>query len=256
MNVELKNRKGEPIVHNVLAHNVLLSEGGGTLKEWIDKMGADTFDQLWDMACKQMNNCGSRNPQLEKPYELGGVRLTREEAMYSFVKTAGYLGVDFTSLAYSDTVLKATFPLGRTRMFPTILTSAFEGCSNLEVVQMCISYLIASNYTTAFMNCKKLREIKGVLQGAGVAKTNTFLGCAALEEVRLFTAVDVSFADSPLLSYESLEYLVKNASNTGPITVTVHADVYAKLTGGEGSEQRWQQLFNDAQAKQIAFVSG
>lgn len=254
MNVVLKNRKGEPIVHNVLAHNVLLSEGGGTLKEWIEKMGTDTFDQLWDMACKQMNNCGSRNPQLEKPYELGGVRLTREEAMYSFVKTAGAHSINFNSMFVQDYVLKATFPMTKVRAVGSTWASTFGMCVNLESVTLCQSYIIAGDMSGAFVGCSKLRTINGIIQGSGI-KNGTFSQCKALEEVRIMTAVDVSFADSPLLSYESLEYLVKNASNTAPITVTVHADVYAKLTGGEGSEQRWQQVFNDAQAKQIAIVS-
>lgn len=228
--------------------------GGGTLKEWIEKMGTDTFDQLWDMACKQMGNCGSRNPQLEKPYELGGVRLTREEAMYSFVKTAGAHSINFNSMFVQDYALKATFPMTKVRAVGSTWVNAFGTCINLESVILCQSYVIAGDMSGIFGGCSKLRFVKGTID----TFTNLeggFRGCTALEEVEIKGAKDVSFSDSPRLSITSLEYLVKNAYNTGPITVTVHADVYAKLTGGEGSEQRWQQVFNDAQAKQIAFVS-
>ena len=63
---------------------------------------------------------------------------------------------------------------------------------------------------------------------------------------------DVSFADSPKISLESLQYLVDNAGNGSTITVTVHPDTYAKLTD-EGNEQ-WHAVNTAAQEKQISFA--
>lgn len=91
----------------------------------------------------------------------------------------------------------------------------------------------------AFRSCNKLKKILGVFRlfSENNIYKDTFYGCAMLEELSLTELeYSVSFADSPLLSLASLEYLVANAANTGPVTVTVHPDVYAKLTNTDGLE--------------------
>ena len=70
---------------------------------------------------------------------------------------------------------------------------------------------------------------------------------------------------SPLLTFSTMQYLVTNAANTSSITVTVHPDVYAKLTGDttnaaaaalSASElAQWQQVATNAAAKNIAFAT-
>ena len=70
---------------------------------------------------------------------------------------------------------------------------------------------------------------------------------------------------SPLLTFSTMQYLVTNAANTSPITVTVHPDVYAKLTGDTTNAAaaaltaeelaQWQQLVTDATSKNINFAT-
>lgn len=119
----------------------------------------------------------------------------------------------------------------------------FDGWGRAEVLNIYNGY--TANYTTkisggaAFRHCSKLKKILGVFRlfTHGSCSVAPFQGCAALEELSLTELkYSVSFADSPLLSLASLEYLVANAANTGPITVTVHPDVYAKLTNTDGLE--------------------
>ena len=64
---------------------------------------------------------------------------------------------------------------------------------------------------------------------------------------------NISLADSPLISLESLQYLITNAANTSVITVTVHADVYAKIQ--DESNTDWHALLAAAEAKQITFAT-
>ena len=62
-----------------------------------------------------------------------------------------------------------------------------------------------------------------------------------------------------------MQYLVTNAANTSSITVTVHPDVYAKLTGDTTNAAaaaltaeelaQWQQLVTDATSKNINFAT-
>lgn len=92
------------------------------------------------------------------------------------------------------------------------------------------SVIQAVNYTRAFYGCTALKAIDGRLQIAN-ANTNyveTFNGCVALTRVMIWKLCqNISFADSPLLSKESLIYAINNSTATSPIVITLHAEVYA-----------------------------
>ena len=70
---------------------------------------------------------------------------------------------------------------------------------------------------------------------------------------------------SPLLTFSTMQYLVTNAANTSPITVTVHPDVYAKLTGDTTNAAaaaltsdelaQWTALAITANSKNISFAT-
>lgn len=111
-----------------------------------------------------------------------------------------------------------------------------------------------NNISWMFDGCKALRRIDAIFDIAQVTNANfAFRGCTALEDIRIEgMKVSLSFAQSPLLSLASLQYLVANAANTKAITITVHADVYAKLTDESNTE--WYQVLTDAQAKNINFA--
>lgn len=149
----------------------------------------------------------------------------------------------------------------------TILGGTFLNCGNVEVVQFYKNpnaIIYAKELFYAFYNCQKLREIVNTLQ---IYKTtalmdNAFVNCKALKSVKLKNLrKDISFKDSPFLSYESLNYLVTNATNTAAITVTVHPTTYSYLTGTAqpteevgGTTEEWQALVTTAQGKQISFA--
>ena len=58
-----------------------------------------------------------------------------------------------------------------------------------------------------------------------------FTGCKALKEVWLINlSDDISLYASAMLSYDSIDYMVSNAANTKPITITLHADAFARCT--------------------------
>ena len=70
---------------------------------------------------------------------------------------------------------------------------------------------------------------------------------------------------SPLLTFSTMQYLVTKAANTSPITVTVHPDVYAKLTGDTTNAAaaaltsdelaQWTALVTTANSKKISFAT-
>lgn len=138
------------------------------------------------------------------------------------------------------------------------LRDAFRDNSNLEVLRLGNDtndgwYLACNEITNFTHNCSKLKKIIGYIQYVGLSNiniTNNYL----LEEIRFKNIkVNLMIKDSPLISLESLQYLITNAANTSPITVTVHADVYAKIQ--DESNADWHSLLSAAQEKQITFAT-
>lgn len=83
--------------------------------------------------------------------------------------------------------------------------------------------------TGSFNGCSNLRRIYGEINvtDAKNAFTDTFKGCIKLKDVEIYGLnKDISFADSPLLSKESLLYMIENCASDVLFTITLHKDAY------------------------------
>ena len=108
----------------------------------------------------------------------------------------------------------------------------------------------------AFHTCWSLREIDGILDFTAEHEplVFTFRYCDELREVRIKGLNSKAYLDqSRHISLASLQYLVENATNTKAITLTVHPDVFAKLTDESNTE--WNQVLTDATNKNITFAT-
>lgn len=135
---------------------------------------------------------------------------------------------------------------------------AFLNCAALETACVASYIAYAADVSYMFERCPKLKKIIGQLDirniTSNVNVTRMFFQCGLLEDVRISSLkVNISFAYSPLISIESLQYLINNAANTSPITVTVHADVYTKIQ--DEGQVDWHALIETAAAKQITFAT-
>lgn len=199
-------------------------------------------------------------------YELNGLTdITEEEMKTIYLQThvmdklqsfrGVFAGTKFrTNLGFNRSLMQTN-----SRQFQ--FYDSFRENRSLEVLR--ISYgdidvlrsMIVENLGFAFYSCVKLRKIIGIIRldkSSGV--TSAFDHCLELQDVKLYGLLtNISFAYSPLISIESLQYLITNAANTSPITVTVHADVYAKIQ--DESQADWHALIETAAAKQITFAT-
>lgn len=157
---------------------------------------------------------------------------------------------------------RTTIPAMTQGNWGTYLAANFRGkfLTNkvIETIRLTTQEYIEMPQDTYYMFafCPNLRQILTPLRCQGYAPSDTaFDGCAKLEHVMFRNlAFNLTIKDSPLLSLESMQYLVKNASNgTKAIKVKVHADVYAKLTDPDNAE--WYKVTTDAQAKNITFAT-
>lgn len=132
-----------------------------------------------------------------------------------------------------------------------------QNCETIEVIKIIQGpYVYCSDLGAAFNSCYRLRSIVGTITlSSGTKGLDSAFGlCRVLEDVRLSKlSRSIRFGQSPLLSFDSIDYMIKNAANTASITVTVHPDVYAKLTDEANTE--WYALMTEAADKNIIFAT-
>lgn len=117
---------------------------------------------------------------------------------------------------------------------------------------------------------KKLRKIHGVLKINIKNATNIstmFISNMGIESFHLYNLATnlANLQDAKFVNLDSFQYMIKFATNTTAITITVHPDVYAKITGDTTNASaaaltadelaQWQQLLTDATAKNITFAT-
>lgn len=112
------------------------------------------------------------------------------------------------------------------------------------------SYTSVYSINEMFRACQRIREVYGALDLKRIKSGKIVLatlGAATLKSIQLMSLnTSISFPSQPLLSPESITYMVENAINTDPITITLHPDAYARLT---------DEIITAATAKQINFVT-
>lgn len=194
-------------------------------------------------------------------YELNGLTdITEEQMRNIYVYTSGAINQNDLSGKFCNFLVRTNLPFKANSggyFGDANIGAMFASNRTIEVVH--VGLIIYPNYISyAFSQCDKLRKILTVidLNNYRVSTPNTtmFRGCILLEYVRIQKIKQsISFSDSPLLSLESLQYLITNAANTSSITVTVHADVYAKIQ--DETQTEWHALIATAQEKNITFAT-
>lgn len=128
--------------------------------------------------------------------------------------------------------------------------------SKFKTIYLCpeSTFVRFSDCTYLFYGCQQLVTIVGVVTFENALHNAAFTDCKSLQNVKFDRLrYNVDLKDSPLLTLESFQYLVENATNTSAITVTVHADVYAKLTDPQQAD--WYAVNTAAQGKHISFAT-
>ena len=151
-------------------------------------------------------------------------------------------------------------------LFPAYLSQpnlnhAWRACPHLQVITLYSSMgtkIRPSSAINLFAVCRNLETIYGVVDFSYVKKPESigasFQWCEKLKSVNISgLPVSLDLRWSPLLSLESITYLIDHAANSSPITVTVHPTVYAKLT--DGTDEQWGALPAAAAAKHISFAT-
>lgn len=191
-------------------------------------------------------------------YELNGLTdITEEQMKVIYTQTNGMERITNMQDVFSSLTFRTNLGFSRTRSTGTRIfniKNAFRENKSLEVLRIGPDNdnwpMSCENIQNFIINCTKLKKVLGFLEYHG---TISILGIPLLEEIRIKYLSNNFTINSPLISLESLQYLITNASNTSPITVTVHADVYDKIQDETNTD--WHALIEAATAKQITFVT-
>ena len=212
-------------------------------------------------------------------WEYGDLKDMTEEdcflaAFYALEQIQGESTTSFILDRYKNPSARTYFtkitPKGSHNSTRLVLDSCFAENNKLEYLKLSntptSSFLYIENMQDMVRSSPKLRKIEDILTiYTSDNITRAFMGCSALKDVkiRLMTGANanLSFENSPLISYESIKYLVDHARNTAAITITVHTTTYSYLTGAAqpaeevgGTTEEWQALVTTAQGKQISFA--
>ncbi len=222
------------------------------------------FIDMWNTAWGEYGRYDPDNaPDPEHPFMGNDVWMTYEEAvlvMYESQPNELMLGP--LNKTFANRRTRTLLPLRVRVLYVDVgLVATFFSSLNLEVIALDVkgyteTFRITHFGESAFANCRKLREVRGILsmKSSTANSAGAFGGCDALEEIRIKgLKADLSFADCPKISLATLEYIVDNAENTSAITITVHPVVYAKLTD-EGNVE-WHSVLTEAVARNINFAT-
>lgn len=291
--IQLKNRNGKEVypltttdcvidngkyLSDTLNDIPVVEEYVGEVEDIIgvtrEDLKKDLFIDMWNERCSNMGNVGKYNSETNY-FELNGLTdITFEEAITIYSLCPNEVRSDYNDVYHCESGGNyfKTIPLCRTFFIPYRYSSSggwtyaermFYGQSKMEVITFptYISFYSTTGAKGMFCGCSSLRVINckqiQLTNSSPEGRVDMFKGCTSLESLNIFGIKnDINFADSPNLSIESLSYLVNNRNNYTPIsvvTVTVHPDVYAKLTDPNNAE--WSALNDLAISKQILFAS-
>lgn len=215
------------------------------------------FIDMWNQACGKF---GCYNPTTGF-FELNGLTdITYEEAVKIYTNTH-YNGGGCNWL-YAGFNYRTNIPLPDSVQSSYLV--GFRGfCygANFEVLNVRGIKLD----TTANVLTGSYKQIIGEIILSSIKPIVDFSN-SKFEDVQ-FKGVNTNLLldNSRSLSFDSVKYLVANATNSSAITIKVHPDVYAKLTGDTTNEAaaalsaaelaQWQEVLMDAANKNISFAT-
>lgn len=245
------------LAEEVLDENQIFEDDSFVTREEFKK---DLFIDIWNTVCGSYGKYDPINaPDEEHPFLLNDIYLTYEQALMCY---KGYCNNTDQSEAYSSVAAISNIPMSS--QWSGTYTRFAQNNTALQTVV--IPRVQVGSLMNAFYGCTNLRNcyIKSMINVTSVS--DMFVKCYKLENLKMkILNFNLNLSYSPLLTSESFRYMISNAGNTSAVTITVHPDVYAKLTGdttnataaalSEEELAEWMALLSLATEKNIQFAT-
>lgn len=223
----------------------------------------EVFDDLWIKAAGSNGTVDHNYTEdnVSKPYYLNEVWMTYEEAIVVYNEYYA----DITSLSGRSVYGVTNFAPPRNNAAGTY--SNFDA-PNAVTINVGIEFLV-SGFMGWCSNSPNLTKIIGKINLQYWKTGNSaygYLKSPNLRDINLYhLSKDFNISSLKVISLSSMQYMVNNSTATSPITVTVHPDVYAKLTGNTTNAAaaaltsdelaQWTALATTANSKNISFAT-
>lgn len=261
----------EPIINekqNKLVNSADVTVGVDNKLTVTDSAKRAVFIDRWNARCVDMhgNKCGGYN-EATGYFELNGLTdITYAQAMEIMSSASYWCRAPIGSMPSMSLLnIRTAFPFGGygNSLGAAALNSTFKNCEKLEVVVVQSGNFTPLNGT--FLGCKKLRKVVLNTEYSTSFDNAAFYQCYALEELSVQSQIlsNINLSPCSRLSVASASNIT--AKGKSGITVTVHADVFAKLTGDMTNEAAaaltddekaaWAAVLEAACAKNISFAA-
>lgn len=202
-------------------------------------------------------------------YEMNGISDLTEDDMWKIYKVGvpPYQAERFLSnaifLGGVDMRVRTTYPTLRTNFQSTLRYGENQNLLEVLCLNPIGSFVIGLSLNNPLLNgAAVLHTIIGIIDCVAlIANAELFRNCPMLKNVQIFRVNKNISITAPKISYDSMAYMVAQATNTSAITIKVAAETYSYLTGTAtppedvgGTSEQWQALAATATNKQIAFA--
>lgn len=255
---EIDSKADRSELSNVIAEEPLTPDNFPDIDMYTrEELKKDLFIDTWNSAWGIYGKYDPDNaPDAEHPFMGNDIWMTYEEAIRVMHNSVIYSTANAELYAHKNPNCRTLIPIVMNGL--KSCQDMYNRCATIEALRIKSQYgdrIIPPNVSNFFYGCKNLKEVYGVLDFNGISTTaSPTLLCAALEGLYIIRLrADLVMSHSPKWRLDCIEYLIQNATNTTPVTITVHPGVYAKLTDETNTE--WHQVLIDAAAKNITFAT-
>lgn len=125
--------------------------------------------------------------------------------------------------------------VGNVSQFGSINCALILRSSSIETFIVSGICNISSNlYAFSANKLKALISTVGIKFNDAISQYSPFSGCESLKFINIYgLKYDISFTTSPLLTTKSILYMIQNEAATSAITITLHADAYARAMASD-----------------------
>lgn len=208
-------------------------------------------------------------------YELNGLKDITEDQMFEIWKVChGTVNDPDLQTYFAGSKIRTTLPRVKFTVAKADTRKYDHMCAYAKQLEIFQPYtydtiiMDGNSFNGMFQACSALRECNVIFQTVNTASSNNpyasaFEGCSSLSFLRINKLNNpLNLKDCPLISYESLKYIIDSSATTQEVTIYVNSVTYSYLTGTEqpteevgGTTEQWTALVTTAQEKQISFVT-
>lgn len=234
----------------------------------------DQWDAAWKVSGTVYGKYDPENaPDAEHPFMGNEIWMTYEEAILVMEYSSGFSAYQIIYLVNIPIKTLLPIPLGSYNTSVDIMsmnelrTIRFIDALNKGYVQ------VISQHPWFISNCPNLTKIEGTFNISNMDSSSCARFLRGSVNIKEFRASGLNkhlnLITNSKLSLATMQYLVDNASTAitaeKPVVVTVHADVFAKLTGDTTNEAAaaltddektaWAAVLTAATSKYISFAT-